>query len=333
MEVQILGSWIFTHGDVDGLCAGAIALAAYPDANVFFTHPYGLEGDLHEAKDADRIIICDIALSESHLNGLLKAFSKIAETSELIYIDHHPLPEGLSEDEIAGVVVHSLDSSASELTYRFFQSRIDSLHARTAIMGAIGDYLDDTPLIKRLLERWDKRTLYFESGLLIQGIEGQKRNYDLKRSIVYNLANKIPPSFDRMLVELAIQNTHLEEIAIRELRDRAKLYGNVAYILNFPFSHGKTATYIRGLTGAMVGLAGEERRGMIDMSLRASSQKIDLNRILRRITPHLGGSGGGHPMAAGARVPKEKFMEFLRELNECLRGSVSLEAGGLQAPK
>ena len=50
LEVQFLGSWIFTHGDVDGLCAGAIALAAYPDANVFFTHPYGLEGDLCEAK-------------------------------------------------------------------------------------------------------------------------------------------------------------------------------------------------------------------------------------------------------------------------------------------
>jgi len=136
---------------------------------------------------------------------------------------------------------------------------------------------------------------------------------------VANLANNLPPSFDRRLVELAIQNTHLEEIAIRELKDRAKVLGEVAYVLNFPFSLGKSATYVRGLTGALVGVAGEERKGMIDMSLRARNDKIDLNRMLRRITRRIGGSGGGHPNAAGARIPKEKFGEFLRELNAELK--------------
>ncbi len=313
-----MDTWIFTHGDADGLCAGAIALAANPNAHVFFTHPYGLEGDLGEAKKTDRIIICDIAISESHLTRLLRLFSDIADEGDLTYIDHHPLPENVSEEEIPGKVVHSLESSASELTYMFFRSGLDQMHARTAIMGAIGDYLDDTPVIKHLLERWDKRTLYFESGLLIQGIEGQKRNHELKRSIVANLANNLPPSFDRRLVELAIQNTHLEEIAIRELRGKFKTWGKVAYTLNFPFSLGKTATYVRGLADALVGVAGEERRNMIDMSLRACSQEIDLNRILRRIAPKLGGSGGGHPNAAGARIPKENFKVFLKELDRNL---------------
>jgi len=310
-----MDTWIFTHGDTDGLCAGAVALAANPGAHVFFTHPYGLEEDLSEAKKTDRIIICDIAISESHLPRLLRSFSEIAERGDLIYIDHHPLPENISKEEIPGKAVHSLESSASELTYRFFQSRLTLMHARTAIMGAIGDYLDDTPVIRHLLERWDKRTLYFESGLLIQGIEGQKRNHELKRSIVANLANNLPPSFDRRLVELAIQNTHLEEIAIRELRDKIKTSGKVAYTLNFPFSLGKTATYVRGLTDALVGIAGEERKNMIDMSLRTRSQEIDLNRILRCIATKLGGSGGGHPSAAGARIPKENFEDFLEELN------------------
>jgi len=313
-----MDTWIFTHGDVDGLCAGAVALAANPNAHVFFTHPYGLEGDLSEAKKTDRIIICDIAISESHLHRLLRLFSKIADEGDLTYIDHHPLPENISEKDIPGKIVHNLNSSASELTYMFFQSELDLMHARTAIMGAIGDYLDDTPVIRRLLERWDKRTLYFESGLLIQGIEGQKRNHELKRSIVANLANNLPPSFDRRLVELAIQNTHLEEIAIRELKNKVKTYGRIAYILNFPFSLGKTATYARGLTDALVGVAGEERRNMIDMSLRTHSQEIDLNRILRRITVKIGGSGGGHPNAAGARIPKENFKDFLRELDRNL---------------
>ena len=57
---------------------------------------------------------------------------------------------------------------------------------------------------------------------------------------------------------------------------------------------------------------------MIDMSLRTHSQEIDLNRILRRITVKIGGSGGGHPNAAGARIPKENFKDFLRELDRNL---------------
>ncbi len=309
-------TWIFTHGDVDGICAGAIALAANPGAHVFFTHPYGLAGDLKEAEGADTVIICDIALSESHLGEILRRFSSITEGGELIYIDHHPLPESISEEELPGKVIHKLDSSASELTYTLYQSRLDPIQARTAIYGAIGDYLDGTPMIQGLLKRWDKRTLYFESGILIQGIEGRKRDYDLKRSIISNLAESIPPSFDRRLVELAIQHTHLEEIAMREIRKKVKIFGRVAYILNFPFALGKTATYARGLTDASVGLAGEERKDVIDMSLRTSSPDIDLNKILRSITPRLGGSGGGHPRAAGARVPKERFMRFLEELNE-----------------
>jgi RecJ-like exonuclease len=65
---------------------------------------------------------------------------------------------------------------------------------------------------------------------------------------------------------------------------------------------------------------------MIDMSLRTVEERIDLNDILRRITPKLGGSGGGHPQAAGARVPKENFQALIRELNKSLEAILK---GGL----
>lgn len=50
-----MGVRIFTHGD--GICAGAIALAANPDAHVFFTHPFGLIEDLNVAEDQDTVIV------------------------------------------------------------------------------------------------------------------------------------------------------------------------------------------------------------------------------------------------------------------------------------
>jgi RecJ-like exonuclease len=310
-----MNAWILTHGDTDGLCAGALALAVHPEARVFFTNPYGLLEDLTAVEEANLIIICDIALSGPQV---IEKFKEIEKRSELIYIDHHPLPEGISKELLPSRIIHKIGSSAAELTYRFFQSKFDARESRVAIYGAIGDCLEQTPFIQHLLEKWDKRTLYFESGIIIQGIEGRKRDYTLKRNIISNLARNLPPSFDSKLIELAIEHSHREEAAILELGNKAQVKGRISYVLNYPFSLGKTATYITGLSNTVVGIAGEDWKGMVDMSLRTRSLKIDLNRLLRKICPPLEGTGGGHPLAAGARVPKQNFERFLDELNKNL---------------
>ncbi|MEM1674319.1 MAG: DHH family phosphoesterase [Candidatus Bathyarchaeia archaeon] len=139
--------WVFTHSDGDGVCAGALALAANPDARIFFTHPYGLLGDLGAVRSGDRVITCDVALPEDVLPAILERFSAISGDGELIYIDHHPLPENLRAEDIPGKVIHSVGSSASELAYMVF----GGVMGRVAIYGAIADYLDDIPVIGRLL--------------------------------------------------------------------------------------------------------------------------------------------------------------------------------------
>lgn len=313
-----MANWIFTHSDGDGICAGALALAANPDAKIFFTHPHGLLEDLANAGEGDNIVICDIALPEDNLQTILNRFSAFSNLGRLTYIDHHPLPEGLSSKDIPGKVIHSLNSSASELTYVFFHEKIDPLLSRVAIYGSIADYLDDTPVICDLLNRWDKRTLYFETGILVQGIEGQKRDHDFKRSVVAHLAKNNPPDTNLKLLESAIENTRREEEMIKTLSERIYVSGSVAYALDVQFSLGKTSLYVRALSNAIVGVAGERRKGTIDMSLRACDRSIDLNRMLRRIAPKLGGSGGGHPLAAGARIPEEKFDKFIKELDRAL---------------
>jgi len=63
----------------------------------------------------------------------------------------------------------------------------------------------------------------------------------------------------------------------------------------------------------------EKRRNFVDMSLRTSEKDVDLNRMLRQVAPKHGGSGGGHPAASGARIPEEKFSDFIEDLDEALR--------------
>jgi RecJ-like exonuclease len=314
-----LNLWIFTHGDGDGLCAGALALASHPDARVFFTNPYGLYEDLAQVGSQDAVIICDIALSESYLPKLLERFSTIDENGELIYIDHHPLSEAISRSDIPGEVIHALGSSASELTYSFFQTKLSLLQSRIAIYGAIADYLDNTPIIHQLLRKWDKRKIYFETGIIAQGIVGLKRDYGFKREIVSKLAENVSPSFHNELSKLALEHTQEEEEVLQELKRYIHVVGEVAYVLNVSFSLGKTALYARTLADALVGVSGEYRKDVVDMSLRTHEKYVDLNKILRRITPKFGGSGGGHPAAAGARIPKDKFVDFIEELNRALK--------------
>lgn len=311
--------WIFTHGDGDGLCAGALSLAANPDAQVFFTHPFGLLEDLEQTKSKDEVIICDIALSEKNLQNILEKFRNIAESGDLIYIDHHPLPESLSINNFIGKIYHVPHASSSEIAFSVFKKRLSPLLSRVAIYGAISDYLDNTPLITQLLMGWDKRTIYFETGILVQGLQEMKREHDFKRNIISDLANNIPPSFNCMLVDLAIECSHREEVVFRELKDRIQIREQIAYVLNVPFSLGKTAIYAMALTEATVGIAGERRGTFIDISVRTAKKNLDLNKILRHITPKYGGSGGGHPAAAGARIPEEKFYDFIEDFNEALR--------------
>jgi len=308
---------ILVHGDSDGVCSGAL-IYAYLMSNgvkpeVYFTHPYGLLEDIEKfTKNGDHIYIADIALSEAHLDQLLKVLKERSTHGEVIYIDHHPEPLSIRVKDIpVNTIVHDNCCSASELTYRFLEKHgLTYEYSRVALYGAIGDYIDDTPWVKNTLNNWDKRSIYLEAGILIQGLEGSRREHDFKRRIVDLLAKNMLPSSDpELLLRAYVQSRKDEELRIW-VKNNVKTHGIVGYVANPPGSIGRAANYARIYSGKPIGLAYEERGDMLVMSLR-SSPGIDLNTLLRRATRELGGSGGGHPSAAGARIKRDKFIELL----------------------
>ena len=136
-----------------------------------------------------------------------------------------------------------------------------------------------------------------------------------KKEILIHLAHDQPPSLDSDLVHQAIQYTRNEWRMIAQLKNTAQTQGPIAYTLNFPFSLGKTATYLCTLPNIVIGMAGERKRETLDLSLRTSDHRIDLNPFLRTVTRELDGTGGGHPLAAGARIPLN-FFPLLCALNQ-----------------
>ncbi|MBN2488927.1 MAG: DHH family phosphoesterase [Methanosarcinaceae archaeon] len=309
-------SLILTHGDSDGICSGAIAKSAYPEAHVYFTSPVNLLKKLDFVKKFKNIIICDIAVDERTHKQLYRRLDELATDCNLVYIDHHPLPHVRWD---ADWFYHDLSPCASELTYRVLEDRLSRDMRRVAIYGAIGDFCDDTSLIMDWTRDWDKRTLYFQAGTLIQSIFYGGRNYDFKRNLIEPLSHDTIPSMIPDLLNFARDASELEEKLRIYVKAHVKKLNNIAYIVNANGYMSKSAIYASSYGGKEVGISAEYRRRKhaYDISIR-SKGFVDVNRIVRSVTKRLGGTGGGHPVAAGARVPEDSFDEFLHEFDKAI---------------
>ncbi|RMF91356.1 MAG: hypothetical protein D6733_01345 [Methanobacteriota archaeon] len=307
---------IVAHGDTDGVCSAAIALNRYPGAEVWFTHPVGLPEDLRQIK-ADRIVICDLAISERDKTEIFEEFLKRSGESEIIYIDHHPLPlETIAGDIPASHVVRDLSRSTSELAYTYFGREEMKL---VFLFGAISDYYTDTtPLVERSLDIFDKRTIYLESGLLSQALgAGGKRDYAFKRKIVDLLSKGVMPSTRPEIVRKAVIGTRKEWEIVNYVREAVEVMDGVGVVKDIPrgYSPTKAAKLALGVTGLPLCISTRKRKRNVDISARKlSTFSIDLNLTFRTLAPRFGGSGGGHPSAAGARIPQKFFDEFLEAL-------------------
>lgn len=308
---------ILTHGDTDGVCSGALVSARYPKAEVWFTHPAGLLNDLKDL-DAGITIICDVAISEKDRDEIFSKFQHISSRGELIYIDHHPLPlNTVSGDLPCTKVIRNKTKSTSELTYRLFQSYIDKDLKRVALFGAISDYCDETKFVHEELEIYDKRTIYLESGLLSQCLGEAKRDHNFKRKLVRKLARRVMPSTIDKVVKMAINATKKEWRVYNKFHEKVEIIEDIAIVRDLPegVSTTKVAKFAMGATERKVGMGIKFRKDFADMGLRKREDfPLDLNHTLRTIAPRFGGTGGGHPSAAGARIPRDSLDDFLSAL-------------------
>jgi RecJ-like exonuclease len=247
---------------------------------------------------------------------LFRRLNEIAENANLTYIDHHPLPKNCVK---ADWLHHDLTVCASELTYKVLEKRLDRDMRRVAIYGAIGDYYDNSPSVKEWLRDWDKRSLFFQAGTLIQALIYSGRDYDFKRKILLPLSNDQIPTEIPSVLRYAKEGADIEEKLRLRVRKEVKSLRNLAYVVDPDGYMSKSAIYAASYGQKSVGMAAEFRykRNAYDMSLR-SRDTVDLNKLLRRIAPQFGGSGGGHAAAAGARIPKESFDAFINEFDKAI---------------
>jgi RecJ-like exonuclease len=311
---------ILTHGDSDGICAGAVALAANPDSPLFFTNAVSILADIDQARGFDRVIVCDIAVNIPTAPHLKAKLDDIARDAEVIYIDHHPLPEGYRAEWL----ISDISSSASEMAYRYFKNDLHPDMSRVALYGAIGDYRDNSDSIHEMVQDWDKRSLYYQAGTLSQGIEIGRRDYEFKRWLAARLAQNVQPSDLDVLAKNAVIASRLENALRKKVATDVVSMRNVSYVLNQNACMSKAAIYARVYGHTPVGISFEYRdhRDAYDFSMRAKGD-LNLNLIVSATTAKYGGSGGGHPLAAGGRVPAKSLKYFLKDFDEAVTAALA----------
>ncbi|MGQ4871612.1 MAG: DHHA1 domain-containing protein [Candidatus Thorarchaeota archaeon] len=308
---------VLTHGDVDGITSGAIGLLAFPGADLYFTRPSQIHTDLYRvARDRpDVVSVSDIALNVMRFDDIMRALSRFPKETTIHWTDHHPMATKYKRRLSQRVeMFHQIGPCAAELMYRKFADRLPEHALHLALYGAIADYCDNTPFVRRHFEDFDKRTLYLEAGLLVQALQEIDYRRESK-DLTWELTLGIEPSSMNNIVDLAMKATRVEHEVFRYVQSHARKVGPVGYVLDMPVHgyRGKSAKFAAYLTDSVIGISARSSEDEVDVSIRRRNSKIDLNRLLARVIPRLtDAQGGGHPAACGASMRRSDFPRFLQ---------------------
>jgi len=313
--VRALFDFIVAHGDEDGVCAAAILERYSPGARILISGPRELSRVLLSIPAGSTVVIADIALPMA-----FGQFGKVTTNYRVFYIDHHPLPPGVAEGDLGFQRVYrDLSASASEIAFREFGGQGSE---PLAIYGAIGDYMDDTPTVRELMSKQDKRTVYYEAAMIGYALS-EKHEPGFSARLAHYLADKVRPGLIRGLDELAVYGLRHEYEIMDFARSHGKALGNLAYVENPPIIGyaGKAAFYAMGYLGKPVGVCVTEREDSADLVLR-SDGTLDVGSFSRSIAQEFGAEGGGHRRAASISVRSSDVDRVLRALREAADGLV-----------
>lgn len=305
--------------DVDGIGAAALVVAA--TGAEFRLTDYGqvLEDLASVPQDVDRFVLCDIGTDAATRGDFVKHLAALAKRAKVTYIDHHFLDdEGRKQMEAAGVeLVHDVAECASMLAYSTFRDSLPEGARYVALYGAVTDYMDDSPRGKKMMEKTDRQFVLAEATLLAFAVamHGDEKGYP--ESLVRELAVMKQPHQIRGVVEAAVDQLERVAVLSKEVGKTGKKLTRVAYMETKEHSTGNVAKLLIGAFGTPAGVSYKEKeKGWCEVSLRGTSEcRVHLGKAIGAIASGLGGSGGGHALAAGCRVPAGKVEQMLRELD------------------
>jgi RecJ-like exonuclease len=300
-------------GDLDGLVSGAFAKLAF-GAEVVLVGYAELEPQLRKF-DGERLIIADLGL----YGPRFKTYLSLLPERRFIYLDHHSLPSYAKRAlaERGGEVVHSTRDCTSVLFYHRYRDRLPPQAGRLAAIAALSDYMEAGPLARRLIEGMERFTLFLEASLYTLAILALEKKTKRLMQIVDALAGLRPAHELSDVVEEALSFAHrIDELRSRLLQE-SKAYRRLLVVRGDGNNTGLLASLALELGTRPIAAAVRRSGDEAKLSLRAKRLPgLHLGRLVAKLAGELEGDGGGHALAAGARVKWTALETFLKKLDE-----------------
>jgi len=310
------GSRVFCishRDDPDGLASAALvrcathcrfALISYEDmegalANV----PHGL----------DWLVVTDLGLSERRETILqLPAMAR-----HVLYVDHHLLSTKtkLLLRRMRINVCHSLKDCTSVLVWDLLRNRLPQGAVNLAAYGAVTDPAGSGGLTREVLLRTSWNLDAYEGHMLALALSSDRCTTSIRETIVRKLALLQLPHRINAVRSLAEQQARNMAKIQKQLRERAQVRGGVAIARAGRFALGTSAELLLGIPNVVATVVYDSQRlpSETRLSVRGTNEcGRHLGRLMLKITGRLGGSGGGHELAAGGIVPNTRLKEFMR---------------------
>jgi oligoribonuclease NrnB/cAMP/cGMP phosphodiesterase (DHH superfamily) len=304
--------------DVDGLGSASLSVAATGGEVVLSDYDDLVENLRGIPDDAERVVLSDLGADTADFPEFLEQMARLASHAKVTYIDHHFMSEGAKRKlRKAGVqVVHDTSECASMLTYKTFKDQLPERARLIALCGAVTDYMDDSPMAKKMMEQSDRQFVLLEASMLSYALGRMEGREGFPEMVVRELSGMKHPHEIPGVPQAAVEE--LEKVA--QLGEFVKAHGTkkgrLAYMVTVQYSTGNIAKLLIGAFEVPVGMAmKEKKKGWYEVSLRGTSEcKVHLGRTVAKISASMGGSGGGHRKAAGCRIPVTKVDELIGAL-------------------
>lgn len=304
-----------SHGkDVDGLASAALVKRVTNAAVILADYGDFIER-LSELEGVEELYICDLGLNNKTEGPFLDEIQRLGG-GNVSYIDHHPLnPVVKRAFRRFGVnLTHSLKQCTSMLVMEKFAERLPREAGLLGAYGAITDYMDDHPTARKIIDGFDRQFVTLESTVLSHAVSGAKANTDFLHQIVDGLAKLRYPHQIGNVYSTAIEQAERIANLISEIKKKGVRRRGLAYTETDEMSTGNVANLLIGAFETSTGIAYKLKEGeFYEASLRGIPVPgVHLGEIVSRVAQRVGGSGGGHPQASGARFPKKRLGDFLR---------------------
>lgn len=306
--------------DVDGIVSACLISKLF-NTNTMLVDYSNFIPTLRELKQKDiqELFICDMGLSLSNQEEFIELIKTLSKNAKITYIDHHDLdPEIKREISLNIRFIHTIEECTSAIIYSQFSDGFNERDRLLVSAAAIVDEMDLSPTVSKLIKRYDRQYLFFETVILSYAIYYSQNDMDFLLRLVDELKHKMPHEISDV-IDRAVEFSKLVTSTFYLLESVNVNKGFGYTYAKEQLSSGIVANMLLRMKELNVALAYKEKDDGYVVSLRGS-QDYDkhLGRIVNSLAYELGGSGGGHRLASGAFIPKDRFSEFIDRLEKLI---------------